>query len=210
MAVIDERTRTAAQRVATHVLSRERKTRSGRIGLWWTGDGIGTDALWLDGKGVLHRAVDGATHHLTTLDAAARFAAVDLDEPLDVGHDTPLVGDTSAPLSIQPDALAELVGFYRRAFAQLEPIADGEVITLWPEHFDAAFVWRGRANVGASPGDEHSAAPYFYVGPWGPERPGGQALWDAPFGATIEGSADDGAVLAFLRSRLDALGALDA
>ncbi len=40
-------------------------------------------------------------------------------------------------------------------------------------------------NLGASPGDGYSDAPYLYIGPWGPERPGDTKFWNAPFGAAL-------------------------
>ena len=63
---------------------------------------------------------------------------------------------------------------------------------LWPEHFDLActVVVGGevQVNVGASPGDAYEPAPYLYIGPWGPERPGDPAYWNAPFGACSAGT----------------------
>ncbi len=55
------------------------------------------------------------------------------------------------------------------------------------------------------------AEPYLYVGPWGPERPGDPAYWNAPFGAILPHArlraADDarGLAEAFLRRGLDLL-----
>jgi hypothetical protein len=202
--MIDERTRTEVQRLCTHVIARERKARTGRIGLAWVGDGIGTDALRLGADG-LRRTADGATRAVTTLDDAATFAGVDLALPLDVGHETPSLGDRQAPLAIASAALTELLGFFDRAWRLLGQVVGGTAITLWPEHFDAAFTWRDKANVGASPGDGFSPQPYFYVGPWGTGRPGPPALWNAPFGGSISAGADDGEIAAFLRLRLAAL-----
>ncbi|MGE0796070.1 MAG: hypothetical protein AB7O29_12125 [Acidimicrobiia bacterium] len=219
--MIDERTRTEVQRLCTHVLARERFGRTGRIGLTWTGRGIGTDRLWLDGDG-LHRSpdwadggdggdggdgadADGPGRPVTTLADAAELAGVDLDSPFSVGHDTPPVGDARAPITIDPAALAELLAFFARSWALLTVLADGAPVTLWPEHFDAAFVWRERANVGASPGDDGVPDPYVYVGPWGPERPGPARLWNAPFGAVVDAGRTDTEIVAFVRDRLDAL-----
>ena len=38
-------------------------------------------------------------------------------------------------------------------------------------------------NYGASPGDDHIADPYLYVGPHAGPPPGDPAFWNAPFGA---------------------------
>jgi hypothetical protein len=204
--VIDERTRQEARRVCTHVIARERHGRTGRIGLAWTGTGVGTDAVELRAGG-LHRAADGADLPLTTLGAAAAFAGVDLGTPFGVGSDTPAVGDPDARLGLDPAGLAGLLGFYERAWRVLGAVADGAPITLWPEHFDAAFVWRERANVGASPGDATSPVPYVYVGPWGPERPGPASAWNAPFGALLPAAAPEAELVAFVRDRLALLAA---
>src|SRR5437868_903278 len=57
--------------------------------------------------------------------------------------------------------------------------ASGE---LWPEHFDVGITAAG-INYGASPGDDHIAEPYLYVGPHDGPAPGDPAFWNAPFGA---------------------------
>jgi hypothetical protein len=56
-----------------------------------------------------------------------------------------------------------------------------------------------------SPGDDFSAEPYLYVGPWGADRPGDAGYWNAPFGAVLPRSrvVDDpdplAAAVGFLR-----------
>ncbi|HJQ43663.1 MAG TPA: hypothetical protein VJ831_11305 [Jatrophihabitantaceae bacterium] len=57
-------------------------------------------------------------------------------------------------------------------------------VILWPEHFDIAVTVTTSddrsINLGFSPGDEFSAEPYVYAGPWvALEGP----FWNAPFGA---------------------------
>jgi nitrite reductase/ring-hydroxylating ferredoxin subunit len=49
-------------------------------------------------------------------------------------------------------------------------------VRLWPEHFDIA-IEMGEINYGFSPGDEHHAEPYAYVGPW--TAPPAGELWNA-------------------------------
>jgi hypothetical protein len=199
--MIDVKTRSDVRRLCAHVISRERFGRTGHIGLRWTGHGIGTDAyeLRLDG---LHRVADGEHRPVTTLADAAAFAGVDLAAPFSVGQDTPAVGDPAAPIALDPDELDALLDFFRKGWGVLESVADGALITLWPEHFDAAFVWQDRANVGASPGDATSPEPYLYVGPWTSARPGPENAWNAPFGAVTAASAPDAELVAFLRDRL--------
>jgi hypothetical protein len=55
-------------------------------------------------------------------------------------------------------------------------------VVLWPEHFDVG-ITAGAINYGASPGDDHVADPYVYVGPHDGPPPGDPAFWNAPFGA---------------------------
>jgi hypothetical protein len=202
--MIAEQTRVEVRRLCTHVLARERFGRTGHIGLAWTGTGIGTDAFEL-GAGVLRRRVDGSVRPVTTLGDAAAFVGVDLAGPLSVGDDTAPVGDPDARIELDGPSLRRLLSFYDLGWRVLASVADGAPITLWPEHFDAAFVWRERANVGASPGDAAWPEPYLYVGPWGPERPGPASLWNAPFGALVPAGAPEVELVAFLRDRLAAL-----
>jgi hypothetical protein len=207
-------TRTALHRVATHVLARRRRQLTGRIGLRATPGGIGTPAMGPDhdhevlrtsGPWLLReRAGDAAT--TATLDLrsaalvdAADLAGVDLAGPAGVGDDAPPVGDRHAPLGIDADAAVALARWYAlgwfvldAAVTGLGPAATPSVVQIWPEHFDAACdvaAGAGRVNLGASPGDGFSAEPYLYVGPWGPERPGDPAYWNAPFGAVLGWSA---------------------
>jgi hypothetical protein len=202
-------TRVAMQRVAAHVLARRRHALVGKIGLRSTPGGIGTPAAgpehevvrtsgsWLlrerTGATASTEALDLAT---ATLAQAAALAEVDLGAELSVGHDTPEVGDPSAPLGIDPASASALAGWYAFGWAVLDgaaaaggPDAAPSVVQLWPEHFDAGCdlaVRPGRrTNLGASPGDGFQAEPYLYVGPWDGARPGDPAYWNAPFGAVL-------------------------
>jgi hypothetical protein len=199
-------TRVAAQRLCTHVISRDRHRRDGHVGLAWTGAGIGTDRLWLAADG-LHRAHGAALPLVppTSLAAAASFAGVDLATDFSVGRETPPAEPVDAPLDVDPGALGELVSFFASTWPVLTGLAEGAPVTLWPEHFDAAFVWRDRANVGASPGDAFHAGPYVYVGPWGDERPGDGMFWNAPFGAALAYDGDTGRAAAFLQRGISLL-----
>lgn len=201
-------TRDALQRVAVHVLARRRAALVGKFGLRPAPGGVATPAagpehevLRTDGSLLLRErtGVEAATEVLdlsvATLAAAAAFAEVDLAAPFEAGHDTPPVGDVDATLGIDADAAAALghwYGFGQRAIdatmAERGPTASPSVAQIWPEHFDLGCdlgTGHGRANLGASPGDGGHPEPYLYVGPWGPERPGDPAFWNAPFGAVL-------------------------
>ena len=195
--MIDRRSRTEIQRVCTHIISRERHARTGRIGLWWTGDGIGTDTIHLDDVG-LHRQGTDEVQPLTTLHELAAWAGVDLSADYFAGKDALGAGDPDAKLQIDRDALTELVALYRWAWQVLEPTAGGAPITLWPEHFDAAYIWQDKANIGVSPGDDQIATPYLYLGPWTDDRPGTSDFWNAPFGATLPAPATKEAATTFI------------
>ena len=127
---------------------------------------------------------------------AATFTDVDLSVAFEVGHETPPLGDPSAPLAIEARAAEALAEWFRYSWAVLDaalatlgPDADPSVIQLWPEHFDAAFDLAAaperRTNLGASPGDSYCPQPYLYLGPWADERPGDPSYWNAPFGAVL-------------------------
>ena len=200
-------TRAALQRVAVHVLARRRHALVGRFGLRAAPGGIATPAAGPDHEVVRtsgawllrERTGDAAgTVHLDlrtgSLAEAASLVEVDLDADFSAGSDTPEVGDRDAPLAVDSEAARALADWYAlgwraldEVITELGPDAAPSVLQLWPEHFDAGCdVGVGgdrRTNLGASPGDAFHAAPYFYVGPWGDERPGDPAYWNAPFGA---------------------------
>jgi hypothetical protein len=176
-------TREALHRVAEQVLSPARVAATGHeIALMVTAGGFGTPPF-PDGGGV---RVDGT--ELVVRDGAG----TERRTPLDV--------DAAAAAR-----LAEFFAFAQRVLTTLHAEApDPSPIHLWPEHFDLAFV-AGEANYGASPGDEHHAEPYLYVGPWTapPPGPGWNAVGFA--GAELTWPVDEQAALAFFRGRRDAL-----
>ncbi|MHB8466173.1 MAG: hypothetical protein ACYDH6_16140 [Acidimicrobiales bacterium] len=202
--------RTDLHRIAAHVLARRRKDVSGRIGLRATVGGIGTPAF---GEGpevvriagaVLVRETKEGSATMPIAGASLRdlagFVDADVDAPLDLGADTPAVGDPDAPIVVADEAFVPFADWYDLGWRALDAVvahlgAEGQpsVIQIWPEHFDAAVdvaVGGGaRVNLGASPGDGFHAEPYLYVGPWGPERPGDSGYWNAGFGAFL-GRAD--------------------
>lgn len=213
-------TRDALQRVAVHVVARAVIQAGGRIDLRVAPGGFATPEF---GDGVRVRVASGslvrevADHEYesafvagslagATLADLAEVAAVDLSADLYVGHDTPPLGDASAPLGVDPGSAAALAEWFGANAAALDVVAASlsatgtpTAVRLWPEHFDVAIDVEAapghRVNLGGSPGDGFHAAPYAYVGPWTDQRPGDDAFWNAPFGAvlgydTVAASAD--------------------
>lgn len=130
----------------------------------------------------------------SSLAQLAAFAGVDLNETLDVGHDTPQLGDIDAAISLDADGAAGVGAWYRLVAAMLDQVlaelpesAVPTLARLWPEHFDVAVEAQAnadrRVNLGGSPGDGFSDEPYLYVGPWTADRPGTSGFWNASFGA---------------------------
>ena len=203
-------TREALHRVCAHVLSRRRQAVAGRIGLRASPGGIATPAFGPDlevvrlaGGHLVHETAAGTrTVPLAgaSLRSLAAFVGEDVDRPVELGPDTPPLGDPDAPLRVD---LAPLAAWYARGWAVLDAaiarVGEGSVVQIWPEHFDAATdvpAGAGRVNLGASPGDGSHEAPYFYVGPWDDARPGADGSWTAPFGAVLDGAgADDSAAV---------------
>lgn len=200
--------RRSLHRVAVHVVARARVEASGRFSLRVAPGGFGTPDMAPDGRRVrvsgdnlvvesdepgkaAARSIGIAGSSLTEL---AAFAGVDLAAPLDVGHDTPPVGEADAPIDLDAEGAGVVQDWFGLVAAMLDrvladlPGAAGPTLPrLWPEHFDVAVEAQAgpgrRVNLGGSPGDGFSAAPYLYVGPWTSDRPGDAGYWNAPFGA---------------------------
>jgi hypothetical protein len=179
---------------------------SGRFGLRSSPGGIATPAFGPEpvvlrtagptlvreqGGDAAYLAIEGSS-----LAELAAFAGTDLEASFDAGPDTPDPGDPAAPLSLSPQSVGQLADWWAlgtrvldRLVAGLPPDCEPATVQIWPEHFDAAtnvaIGSAGRVNLGFSPGDSWSEEPYAYIGPWGSERPGDQAFWNAPFGAFI-------------------------
>ena len=169
-------TRDALQRVAVHIVARARQQAVGRFGLRVTPGGFGTPEFGPDltrvrvSGGQLVResgGVDGATSAAMAIDGAslaelAVLAGVDLTAALDVGHDTPPLGDIAEPLRVHDAAAETLAGWYAIASAALDRVvlaigvpspAAPTMVQLWPEHFDAAL----DLALGAGPEDVRAA-----------------------------------------------------
>lgn len=206
-------TRDALHRVAVQIVARARRQATGRFGLRVTVGGFGTPAFGDDVErvrvsgGLLVReaaGVDGAATAVAAIDGSslaelAALVPVDLATELDVGHDTPPVGDVFAPLAVDEPSARALSAWYAVVAEALDVVvANGpgwspSVVQLWPEHFDVAIDIAfdpgdptvRRVNLGGSPGDEFHPDPYLYVGPWTDDRPGDPGFWNAPFGAVL-------------------------
>ena len=217
--LMDPPSRLTLHRVAAHVLGRRRYQVSGRFGLRAGPRGIVTPAFG-PGPEILRVAGDflvreqgGAASYQplggSSLRDLAEFSGADLAAEFPGGSDTPELGDTDEPLLLSAryiDAVADWLALawrvLDRVVGELAAAAEPATLQLWPEHFDVGTSVgvdpgspEARVNLGASPGDGFSEAPYFYVGPWSPDRPGDPAYWNAPFGAALtvtqlEGSAD--------------------
>jgi hypothetical protein len=188
-------TRDALHRVAEHILAAGLYAASGKIGLVPSPGGFRTPPFGADGRFL---AVDGTElvaggpagsrrAALTSIRAAAEFADVTPGAPARVYEPaTPL--DLDEPLTIDVSAARLLAEWYQLGaqalsrFAAEVPGDQPSPVVLWPEHFDVG-ITAAAINYGASPGDDHIAEPYMYVGPHAGPPPDDPAFWNAPFGA---------------------------
>jgi hypothetical protein len=205
---IGSSSRKSFHRVAVHVVARARVEASGRFSLRLTPGGFGTPELAPDGHRVRVSGTslvvesdalgEASARSMTiggsSLAALAAFAGVDLSEPIDVGHDTPPIGDVDAPMHLHNGGASGVMEWFGLLAAILDRVlfdlpdgANPTLPRLWPEHFDVAMEAQAhparRVNLGGSPGDSFSDEPYLYVGPWTTDRPGDAQFWNAPFGA---------------------------
>jgi hypothetical protein len=200
-------TANALHRVAEAVVAPARKP-DNEIALEATPGGFGTPEFEYRGQRRQVR-VEGAE----LVDGDRRAALTSLEDARALVADLVPVGPLSAePLNVDPEAAARLADWYALGAEILNELADGTAspVRLWPEHFDIAIEMR-EVNYGFSPGDEHHAEPYAYVGPW--TAPPEGELWNATgfTGAELTYSellkADDPrqTALDFLTTRRDAL-----
>jgi len=224
-----EATRATLHVVAAHVLGRRRFEVAGRFGLRAGPGGFATPAF---GEGpetvrvahgllVRETAGDAAYRAISgsTLRELAAFAGTDIERQFSAGEGMPPPGDPDAPLAVGPASMRVVGNWLALGWRALDEVLGGlapgaapATVQLWPEHFDAGtnvgLATGARVNLGASPGDASSPEPYLYVGPWGEERPGDPAFWNAPFGAVlrwgdvVDRSDPAAAAVAFLRTGL--------
>lgn len=150
---------------------------------------------------------DGTTSATTTVHLVAGSTIRTLcnaigfepDADFSVGHDTPPLGDPDEVLIVDSETTTVVGDWWHLGQRAIDltvasfPDPQASVVRLWPEHFDVGLDLAVdpankpgvRTNIGAAAGDEFHQEPYLYVGPWGPERPGPEDFWNAPFGATL-------------------------
>lgn len=195
-------------RLAVYVIAPARHQANGKFGLRWTRNGFGTpffpgpdgvdrqirveDTTLIDQRGGVGGTV--RTAPITTLAAAAEFLDVAIDPETAAEHDSPAVGDVSAPLQVDAASSHYLGQWFGMAFAALEAVrADAGSVDpsrpqLWPGHFDPAIEVGDedhRGSYGASPGDDGVPEPYLYLSVWWPDRVGlgddrDREIWNAP------------------------------
>ena len=173
-------TRRSLHGVAELLLAGPQHARSGTIRLAPCADGFATvadpavsvvrGALVHDGRTV---PLDG--HTVTAAAAAVGLAPCSLDDLYRDGS-----GVTADDLLTVDDGAAETIAdAFSRGSTALSTFRPDQTPVLWPEHFDLG-ITVDEVNYGVSPGDDHLAVPYAYVGPW-VAREG--AFWNTSFGA---------------------------
>lgn len=205
--------RDTLRRIGTHVVAQAQQRVTGHFALMPLPGGFGTPQFGPDrarvrvvgGSLFIESVVDGAATTAVEMLAGSsirslcKAAGFEPDPDLNVGHDTPELGDADDTLVVDSTAVAVLADWYQlgqqamdAAIASL-PDARASIVRLWPEHFDvgvdvaidAANKPGKRTNLGASAGDESHHEPYLYVGPWDADRPGDADFWNAGFGAVL-------------------------
>jgi len=138
------------------------------------------------------------TLHIPIVDTTA--AALGLAVGVVPGEPEGLYGDgtgatTHEVISADPGGAAWIMHCFEMGDAALRRLAPQADPILWPEHFDVAITVDG-VGYGVSPGDDHHALPYAYVGVSNPPT---DDFWNAPFGAaqSMEDLGDVAAVLTF-------------
>lgn len=192
------RTRVSLHGVAELVLAGPQYDASGDIRLRVTPGGFGTVAapdLRVEGTRLVCAggSLPLAATTYAELAAAAGVTQRALRDVYAVGPDV----DADDPVEVDEDACRLILASFARADDALAAFAPDVERVLWPEHFDLG-ISLDEVNYGVSPGDEHVAEPYAYVGPWAP-RVG--PFWTASFGATrtMAGLPDAAAVERFFR-----------
>ena len=146
------------RRIAVHVVARTRQQATGRFSLRVTPGGFGTPDL-PDGRRVrvagstlvVESDAPGAAATRTmqirgaSLSALAHVAGAGLAAPLDVGRDTPAIGQVGVPIVLDEGAAVAVCRWFELSASILDQVVAGlpqsampTVVRLWPEHFDVA------------------------------------------------------------------------
>jgi hypothetical protein len=161
-------TRLTLHRLAVEVLAKEQTTANGDYRLVTAPDGFATH--WFAGPDEHRRRVRVAGAEL--IHETERES---VPEPIGVDFDPVAADVLYAWWDLGARVLQSL---------QLEFEDRSSDVVLYPEHFDIASTIdlgaSGKLNLGFSPGDEFSAEPYVYAGPWQTQA---GPFWNAPFGA---------------------------
>ncbi len=172
-------TRRSLHGVAELLLAGPQFVESDDIRLRVTPGGFGSVAapgLRVDGVRLVGTSVDVPLEgSFAELAEAAGVEARELRDVYDVGPGVS-PGD---PVRVDPEACATILRAFADADDALRAFAPDEEPVLWPEHFDIG-ISLAEVNYGVSPGDDHLAVPYAYVGPW---QPRSGPFWNVSFGA---------------------------
>ena len=182
-------TRTILHRLAEDVLGAEQFAAIQTVRLHVVPDGFSTRAFpGSDGETRIEVVGPDVIRHVAGIETRAPIEGID---------------------SASADVLYAWWGLGNDVLGALVP-GPGETISeivLWPEHFDLAVTVTLASgvsvNLGFSPGDDFSAEPYVYVGPWAAQT---GDFWNASFGAVRTYSEiKSGDAGAFLAEGLDHL-----
>ncbi|MFC3893045.1 hypothetical protein ACFOWZ_16330 [Lentzea rhizosphaerae] len=188
-----ETTRRALHGAAELLLAGPQFDRSGTIRLRITPGGFGTVAepdLRIDGDQLVTN--EARLPLKGTCDDLAAAAGLRVRTLTDVYRD----GSGVTPgeeLDVDPHAARLIADAFAEGDRELREFAPDQTPVLWPEHFDLG-ISVDEVNYGISPGDEHIAEPYAYVGPWR-QRTG--SFWNTAFGAARP-LAELGSIAGFL------------
>lgn len=202
-------TRGELHRIGAHVPGRRRFEVSGYSALRSSPGGCATPAfgpepetVQLAGSFLIREVGTVATSMAvpgSTMRHVAQFAGADLGAEFSAGAATPALGALDEPMALDEGEMAGLLDWFDRGWRVLDLVTSHDqtsevhAVQLWPEHFDVGTAVELGSGGGLrfSAGDRFCDEPYADVGPWGTERPGAAAYWNAPFGAYLPWSGAD-------------------
>ncbi len=173
-------TRRSLHGVAELLLAGPQHAQSGTIRMAPCRGGFTTvaePAVSVVGGEVVHGGRSERLHGRTVADVAAAIGLTHVSL-VDVYQDGSGI-QADDVLEVSDEAAAEIAAAFERGQAGLEVFRPDIAAVLWPEHFDLG-ITADEVNYGISPGDDHVAVPYAYVGPWTPRE---GPFWNTSFGA---------------------------